>query len=74
MKISRNKNLVTSEEISKIFEPKTLEETDTQKKKKKKKRKKESNNELQKLDSPPKGKRRKLNKTSAGMKFSNGIK
>lgn len=72
MKISRNKNLVTSEEISKIFEPKTLEETDTQKKKKK--RKKESNNELQKLDSPPKGKRRKLNKTSAGMKFSNGIK
>lgn len=60
MKISRNKNLVTSEkseEIFKIFEPKTLEETDTQKKKKK--RKKESNNELQKLDSPPKGNRRK---------------
>lgn len=41
MKISRNKNLVTSEkseEIFKIFEPKTLEETDTQKKKKKRKK------------------------------------
>lgn len=44
MKISRNENLVTSkksEEISKIFEPKTLEETDTQTERKKRKRKKE---------------------------------